>query len=131
MKNDPVITIENAGNWAIVFALAEQINAMKSVREFYGIVEPPCHGLRELYDCLHGWRKRAFRAYIMSGRFILDRWSDGSYDLKHWGCRHYNEHVKLCNVEIHRYYPRPMGLEDFEEEETQWGWDQLCAALSI
>lgn len=131
MENPTIITEKNANRWAEVFALVNKINTLKTVDDFYGAVEPPCYGLKEVYDRLHGWRKRAFRAFIMSGDFVLEHWSfDNSYDMKYWGWGRYNEKASRCYVNVH-HYDHPIDWEDFTEEKTKWGWDQLCAALPI
>lgn len=131
MEKITIINSDNAYRWEAIFTLVDKINALKSVEEFYGTVEPPCYGLKEVYDRLHGWRKRAFRQFIMSGDFVLEHWKfNNSYDLKYWGLGRYNEHANRCFVNVH-HYDHPVDWEDYTEEKSEWSWSQICAALPI
>ena len=64
MENPTIISEKNANRWAEVFALVNKINTLKTVDDFYGTVEPPCYGLKEVYDHLLKLVKKYFEKLL-------------------------------------------------------------------
>lgn len=130
MRN-AAITLENADSWAVVFELINLIESLQTIDDFYNRVVPPCRGLKEVYDRLTGWRKRAFKAFIMSGSFVLSKSVDGQYRLRNWSCGQYDKNSRQCSVTVYTYPEQPAAWSDYSISDETWRWSQLCAALPI
>lgn len=128
-----IITTANAAFWAAIFSEVEKINKLNSVDEFYGIGKgetfyqvAPVEGLKEIHQRLHGWRKEAYKNFIMSGWFDINQFGEKMVP-NSWGYGRYTC-AKKASAQVHKY---PLDAHDWVydlegEYEISLSWEDIC-----
>lgn len=126
-----IINKENASKWVSVFTMIDIINGLESIDEFYPNVVPTW-GVEEIYSRLHGWRKEAYKNFIMSGDFVLEAFGDETPTyVDYWGYGRYNPNASSVEAVIKRY-PNPCyNWEAYKEEEASLTWKEVCELYSF
>ena len=125
-----MITESNAREWAIIYHVLNQIRGLKSVGEFYGTIEPTV-GLKEIYDRLTGWRKLAYKAFIMLGSFVLSRFGTNNVP-EQWTWGRYCPNPHHCDVLVRKYPEHATDWSELQSEKDEtMTWEQVCAMYSI
>ena len=126
-----IINEKNASKWAEVLEMVKVINSLKSIDDFYGNVLPTW-GVEEVYSRLHGWRKEAYKNYIMSGDFVLEDFGDSfPTHVEYWGYGRYNPNASSVEAIIKRY-PNPCyDWDDHKDEKTYISWKEVCELYSF
>lgn len=126
-----IINEKNANKWAVVFEMVEAINGLKSIDEFYTNVFPTW-GVGEIYSRLHGWRKEAYKHFLLSGDFVLEAFGKETPTyVDYWGYGRYNPNASSAEAVIKRY-PNPCyDWDNYIEEETHVSWEEVCKLYSF
>lgn len=124
-----IITEAEAVEAANTFDLIRQVITKKSIEDFYGSVEPTYPvDLQAVYNRLRGWRKQAFRQFIMSGWVSLQTFQTdegkAAYP-KQWGYGKYSAADRINAVE-QEYCKGAIDWNDCTERKRTLSWRQLC-----
>lgn len=121
-----IINEKNVSKWAAVFTMVEVINGLESIDDFYTNVFPTW-GIEEIYSRLHGWRKEAYKAFLMSGDFVLEAFGNNTPTyVEYWGYGRYNPNASSVEATIKRYPETCHDWEAYEEEEASLSWEEIC-----
>lgn len=121
-----IINEKNSEQWACVFAMLDVINGLESINDFYVNVFPTW-GVNEIYSRLHGWRKEAYKQFIMSGDFVLEAFGGKAPTyVDYWGHGRYNPNADKVYAMVRRYPDHCSSWEAFKEEEASLTWEEVC-----
>lgn len=126
-----IINEKNSKQWATVFSMIDIVNGLENIDDFY-INVFPTWGVGEIYSRLHGWRKEAYKNFLMSGDFVLEAFGDNAPTyVDYWGYGRYNPNASSVEARIRRY-PNPCyDWDDHKDEETYISWEEVCELYSF
>jgi hypothetical protein len=113
--------------WANIWDTVSQINRMTSIEEFYGNVVPVNWGNEQVYERLQGWRREAYKHYLMSGYFIISRFGEKPY-LDSWGYGRFRPNRDVAVV-VRQYKESATDWMDYTEVHEEWTWEEVCKYL--
>ena len=113
--------------WSNIWDTVSQINQIKSVEEFYGKIIPVNQGNEEVYKRLQGWRKEAYKSFLMSGCFIVSRFGKNPH-LDNWGYGRFRPNMKAAVV-VRQYKESATDWADYNEVHEEWTWEEVCKYL--
>lgn len=125
-----VITEEEALEAAHTFELIRQVIGKKSIEDFYGSIEPTYPvDLQAVYNRLHGWRRTAFKQFMLSGWLSIQTFQTEKRKVaypKQWGYGRYSPTATNLQARIQAYVKGAVDWNDCTEKETEISWKQLC-----
>ena len=133
MKKNAIITTENAREWATVYEMVEKINQLKSIDDFSSSEVYPTYGIYEIYCRLKGWRRHAYRSFLMSGYLTVQRWF--GKEAPKWIPNPWEEgNIKDSRTIEVTVQVFPKGATDFNcynEHVEKWSWERLCKLYQL
>lgn len=112
--------------WATIWETVDSINGFQTTDEFYSKgITPLDGGVKEVYARLSGWRKEAYRAFVMSGCFVANVFGVEKVYPRQWFSGNINCPRKAVDVSVHHYPLNASDWSDFTEEETKWTWEDV------
>lgn len=126
-----IINEKNAHKWAVVFEMLEVVNGLQTIDDFY-INVFPTWGVDEIYSRLHGWRKEAYKNFLMSGDFVLEAFGDEAPTyVDYWGYGRYSPNTNKIYAMVRRYPDHCYDWEAYKEEEASLTWKEVCELYSF
>lgn len=106
----------------------EFINKLNSIDEFHGNVTPFPGNVKEVYDHLTGWRKEAYKNFLMSGSWTLIEFQNQSRAILDWKQEKEEASVSI----VKKYYGDEWDyMYPLYGENISLSWGEVCKLYSF
>lgn len=97
---------------------------------FMWVVDPTA-GVKEIFDHLKGWRKKDFKAFVLSGSFVAQQFGSGKKHVVQWSYGRLDPKATRAECVVQKYDAQATDWTDCREVTEHLTWRQICAMCAI